>query len=389
MSKGKNWLIQALFLITFIFNSSLTKANEAPVLDPIGAKTAYEFHTLIFRVHAIDADGDSIVLETANMPANSTFIDSGNGSGSFRFIPDYTQAGTYYVTFIARDTAGAADSEVVQITVIDVNYTTIFVSDTITYQGRTRTVVPVYIDNVDQNISAFSLLFTIVPNDRAYFTTDSIKVVIDTLCRFCFDEVTCIDSTPCPPDSIIRIDTTVSRMIKIDKSGSLTSNFSLLSAHGEVGDTSSPYCVNSTVLGVAQSGDPLGPGFGLLFKLYLDVLCLPDSLLPDTLLYINVYGTLSADVPYPNPDTLIKAKVFMPGRLFIFGGVKYGDCNGDGNISVSDVVYLINYLFKGGSPPSPLIEGDANGDGQLSVSDVVYLITYLFKGGAPPHCFGI
>ncbi len=59
-----------------------------------------------------------------------------------------------------------------------------------------------------------------------------------------------------------------------------------------------------------------------------------------------------------------------------------GDANGDGKISVSDVVYLINYLFKGG--PLPVNPSDANGDGKISVSDVVYLINYLFKGGPPP-----
>jgi hypothetical protein len=61
-----------------------------------------------------------------------------------------------------------------------------------------------------------------------------------------------------------------------------------------------------------------------------------------------------------------------------------GDANGDGQITVSDVIYLINYLFKGGPSPDPLAVGDVNCDGKVSVSDVVYLINYLFKGGPPP-----
>jgi len=61
-----------------------------------------------------------------------------------------------------------------------------------------------------------------------------------------------------------------------------------------------------------------------------------------------------------------------------------GDANGDGKVSVSDVVYLINYLFKGGPAPNPLWVGDANCDGKITVSDVIYLINYLFKGGPPP-----
>jgi hypothetical protein len=61
-----------------------------------------------------------------------------------------------------------------------------------------------------------------------------------------------------------------------------------------------------------------------------------------------------------------------------------GDANSDGKISVSDVVYMINYLFKGGPPPVPLESADINCDRKLDVSDVVYLINYLFKGGPPP-----
>lgn len=61
-----------------------------------------------------------------------------------------------------------------------------------------------------------------------------------------------------------------------------------------------------------------------------------------------------------------------------------GDCNGDGQISIADVICEINYLFKGGSAPVPYIAGDVNCDGAESVSDVVYKINYLFKGGPKP-----
>jgi hypothetical protein len=66
---------------------------------------------------------------------------------------------------------------------------------------------------------------------------------------------------------------------------------------------------------------------------------------------------------------------------------RYGDTNADRQISVSDVIYLINYLFKGGSAPVPVLEaGDANCDGKVLVSDVIYLINYLFKSGPAPGC---
>jgi len=82
------------------------------------------------------------------------------------------------------------------------------------------------------------------------------------------------------------------------------------------------------------------------------------------------------------------------GRAYVYSCTPpylCGDANADVKVTVSDVVYLINYLFKGGPaplcPPAPYLTcGDANGDGKVTVSDVVYLINYLFKGGPPPVC---
>jgi hypothetical protein len=61
-----------------------------------------------------------------------------------------------------------------------------------------------------------------------------------------------------------------------------------------------------------------------------------------------------------------------------------GDVNNDTKVTVSDVVYLINFLFKGGPAPKPYRAGEVNCDGYVTVADVVYLINYLFKGGPLP-----
>jgi len=66
--------------------------------------------------------------------------------------------------------------------------------------------------------------------------------------------------------------------------------------------------------------------------------------------------------------------------------IRYGDVNGDGHITISDVVYLINYLWKNGPPPTPYEAGDTNCDGWVTLSDVVYLINYLYYGGPAPGC---
>lgn len=61
-----------------------------------------------------------------------------------------------------------------------------------------------------------------------------------------------------------------------------------------------------------------------------------------------------------------------------------GDANADGNINISDAVYLINYVFVGGAPPAPPESGDANCDASANVSDAVWIINYIFIGGNAP-----
>lgn len=61
-----------------------------------------------------------------------------------------------------------------------------------------------------------------------------------------------------------------------------------------------------------------------------------------------------------------------------------GDADGSGAISISDAVYLINYIFAGGPAPNPLLAGDADCSGLVTISDAVYLINYIFAGGSVP-----
>ncbi|OGC85080.1 MAG: hypothetical protein A2V73_03070 [candidate division Zixibacteria bacterium RBG_19FT_COMBO_42_43] len=95
---------------------TVTNTNRAPVLDSIGSKTVGEGTTLAFRVHGTDPDGTILTLTAANVPLNATFVDSGNGAGSFSFTPNFTQAGVYNVTFRSSD-GSLLDTEAVQITV--------------------------------------------------------------------------------------------------------------------------------------------------------------------------------------------------------------------------------------------------------------------------------
>lgn len=79
--------------------------------------------------------------------------------------------------------------------------------------------------------------------------------------------------------------------------------------------------------------------------------------------------------------------------IFNHGQIPAGvslDVNGDGEINISDAVYLIAYMKAGGSAPrchpipAVTICSDLNRDGQLTDADPQVIIDYIFNGGAIP-----
>ncbi|MBD3401735.1 tandem-95 repeat protein, partial [candidate division GN15 bacterium] len=98
---------------------TVNQVNLPPTLDPIGAQTIAEGNTLNVTVTASDPDGTTPTLAASPLPANATFTDNNNGTGSFVFTPDFTQAGTFDITFTATDDSGEVASELVTVTVTD------------------------------------------------------------------------------------------------------------------------------------------------------------------------------------------------------------------------------------------------------------------------------
>ncbi len=103
-------------------------------------------------------------------------------------------------------------------------------------------------------------------------------------------------------------------------------------------------------------------------------------------------GVYSWTVPdAPSDECLIKVSDVDNGKpsdtsddYFSIISYVFGDASGDGTVDAADVLWLINYLFLGTSPPDPLAAGDANGDCNVDTADILYLINYLFLGTSPP-----
>ncbi|MBI5575198.1 MAG: PKD domain-containing protein [Deltaproteobacteria bacterium] len=97
---------------------TLASVNNPPALSPIGDRTVAEGSALSFSVNAADPDGDALAYSTSALPAGAAFDP---GTRSFNWIPSYTQAGIYQVTFTATDPGGLFASEQITITVTNTN----------------------------------------------------------------------------------------------------------------------------------------------------------------------------------------------------------------------------------------------------------------------------
>jgi len=62
-----------------------------------------------------------------------------------------------------------------------------------------------------------------------------------------------------------------------------------------------------------------------------------------------------------------------------------GDVNKDKSRNLSDIIYLVNYIFKGGPAPNPPELGNVNCLGSTpNLADIIYMVNYVFKGGPTP-----
>jgi len=91
----------AMFLTSYVWQPRAAFVNGAPVFAAGGESQAVdENRNLSFGVSATDPDGDALTYSASDLPAGATFDPT---TQQFSWTPDYTQAGTYTVTFTASD----------------------------------------------------------------------------------------------------------------------------------------------------------------------------------------------------------------------------------------------------------------------------------------------
>ncbi len=108
-----------------------------------------------------------------------------------------------------------------------------------------------------------------------------------------------------------------------------------------------------------------------------------ESVFPD-----HQYVTPEVDsiIPIINTPTATIAQPEPVIDLVCLGPYMCGDVNGDRNVNILDITYLISYLYKSGPPPDPMEAADVNNDGAVNILDITYLISFPYKEGPDPVC---
>ena len=134
------------------------------------------------------------------------------------------------------------------------------------------------------------------------------------------------------------------------------------------------------------SGPDLEPGTGPVLKLYFEV---SGQALPDQSTLIDLGGYTNY-APMFYSDRL-DYEVRTSGAIVTYGepsgcvGIRGNvDNDPDDIIDISDLVYLIDYMFRQGPEPSCAEEADIDGNGIQDISDLVRLVDYMFNDGTPP-----
>ena len=120
---------------------------------------------------------------------------------------------------------------------------------------------------------------------------------------------------------------------------------------------------------------------------------LVSSLAPTATIEERVAAVQSSAKPIDslNPDQaglLGAGLIYPPAALKPFGGFICGDINQDfSGPDLSDVTFLVAFMFKNGPVPEVLPAVDVNGTAEaINIGDLTYLIEYMFINGAPLKC---
>ncbi len=70
-----------------------------------------------------------------------------------------------------------------------------------------------------------------------------------------------------------------------------------------------------------------------------------------------------------------------PGFAAVFEPFPPGDVNDSRDVTTADIIFLINWLFRGGPAPTIQVRGDVSRNCVVTASDVITMVNYILKSG--------
>ncbi|MBI5266762.1 MAG: hypothetical protein HY851_05965 [candidate division Zixibacteria bacterium] len=322
------------------------------------------------------------------------------------------------------------------------------VGDTTGNPGQKNSAITVYLDNFKDTISAFELWLQLNRPDIMIFQTDTQRVIDTTYWKCdlgtypnCSHEV----ATDSAHAQKIKVDTVLAVIGNIDTAHTLISGWDLVVTRSMSG---TKYDIKVTALAddLAKPGTRMGikpQQGGVLFRLRGDILNIPLDMMDRTVKIkpnadvvqgffnfsrpngtaIGIVSVVAPDTNYyrctsrlpappytcmqwtkvagPPYDSVVikldttgyldtnKVKLYT-GSLTVLSGWVCGNVDGEmpAGVDISDLTYLIGYMFMGGPAPIALQTGncDCSPDGNIDISDLTALIDNLFISLNPLCC---
>ncbi len=100
---------------------AVQNAIRPPVVVAPGTASTSEGVALTFDVTATDAEGGHVTLTAPGLPPGATFVDHGDNTGTFAWVPDYSQAGDYTISFVGTVASGLSSTATTAIHVANTN----------------------------------------------------------------------------------------------------------------------------------------------------------------------------------------------------------------------------------------------------------------------------
>lgn len=152
-------------------------------------------------------------------------------------------------------------------------------------------------------------------------------------------------------------------------------NISSVSVDSVVASLSELDCPSASILALSDTfATSLAPSEVRRFEWQIDLAGNCD----DVLMILSVH-------PNRSPGNFVgDRKSLMQALTGPHVGYTCGDADGTGQVDLSDVIFLVNYIFGGGLAPEPIKTGDVDCNGRINLTDAVYLVNYIFGGGPVP-----